>query len=103
MEMTISVLHSRWRFTASLLYLLLALALAACNSGGNPPAGSGNGHASSSSAGIQLGTQPCPSPVKEPVHWNAIVGLAADQTIGSVTCGNLIGSSALQALVTVRH
>lgn len=101
--MTTSALHSRWRFTVILLYLLLALALAACNSGGNPPAGSGNGHASSSSAGIQLGVQPCPSAVKDSIHWNTIVGLVADQTIEGVTCGNLIGTSELQTVVNVRH
>src|SRR5579884_2036292 len=93
-------LHTRWLFAVASLFLLFALILTACDSG-NPPAG--NEHASSSSAGIELGAQACPNAVKEPSHWNAIVGLAADQTIESVTCGNLMGISALQTVVTVRH
>ncbi len=93
----------RWRFMATWLFFLLTLTLVACDSGGNPPAGSGNGHATSSSAEIQLGAQPCPSALKEAAHWNPIVGVSTDEMIESITCGNLIGTSELQVVVTVRH
>src|SRR5213082_2511278 len=93
----------RWVIIAILLSTLLTLALAGCDSGGSPSAGSAHGPAASTSAGIRLGAQPCPGAVKNSAHWNTIVALAADQTIESVTCGNLIGISALQAVVTVRH
>jgi hypothetical protein len=92
----------KW-ITATSLFLLLALALAACDSGGSSPAAGGNGHAASPPAGIKLGAQPCPVAVKDASHWNAVVVLAVNQTVESVTCGNLIGISALQAVVTVRH
>ena len=91
--------YTRHLVTAPLLFFLVVVILAGCDSGGSPSAGS----SASPSAGIQLGAQPCPRAVKDPAHWNALVGLAADQTLEGVTCGNLIGIAALQAVVTVRH
>lgn len=101
--MNSAALHYQRRFIAASIILLLALTLVACDSGRNPPAGSGNGYVPASSASIQLGAQPCPNGVKDPTHWNAIVRLAADQMVESVTCGNLIGTTELQAVVIVRH
>jgi len=86
--------------------LLLAFVLAACDlssgSGGSPTA-TNNVHLTPTSSGILLGAQTCPDVVKDPAHWNAVVGLSSGQTAESVICGNLMGIPALQAVVTVRH
>jgi len=57
--------------------------------------------ASATTAGIQLGPQPCPAAVQAPVHWNAIVGANAANTVEGVICGYLMGVPTLQAVVKV--
>jgi hypothetical protein len=54
--------------------------------------------------GVVLGPQACPAAVKDPAHWDAILGnQGSDRKVEGVSCANLIGNSSLQALVTVRH
>ena len=74
--------HQRWLFIGPLVFLVFTLVLSACDQG----SGNGNGSASvatkppaasATTAGIQLGSQPCPAAVQSPVHWNAIVGASA--------------------------
>jgi hypothetical protein len=103
----------RWKATGTSLFLLLTLILSACslNLGGSSTVNSqatprnGNTQVKPTSAGlrIQLGAQPCPDVVKEPAHWSAVIGLGAGQTVEQALCGNLMGVSALQAVVLVRH
>src|SRR5579875_3926680 len=100
-----------WRtYTYTTFFLLLLLALAACSGGSN----NGNSGSSTSkpgsatpaaqaTSGISLGVQPCPNAVKSPSHWTAIVLPPTGAQVESVSCGNLMGIPALQALVTVRE
>src|SRR5712692_7121181 len=87
------------------LLILLTFLLSACNFiGGSPPTNSIHEQlAPTSLPGIQLGEQPCPAAVQAPTYWNAIIGLAADQTVERVACGSLVGLPTLQAVVAVRH
>ena len=56
------------------------------------------------SPGIGLGPRPCPDAVKAPAHWDAIIPTQNGVTqVENVICGNLIGNTTLQALVTVRY
>jgi len=92
---------------SALIFVLLTFMLTACslNSliGGNSTPSSSTEQLTPPSAGIHLGEQLCPGEVKDPLHWNAIVNPGAGQTVESVSCGNLVGLSTLQALVAVRH
>ena len=94
------------------LVLLLTFTLAACggssNSGGATPTTQattpGGGTTATASPAIGLGPQSCPDAVKTPAHWDAIIPTQTGVTkVENVTCGNLIGNPALQALVTVRY
>lgn len=94
------------------LVLLLTFTLAACggssNSGGATPTTQattpGGGTTATASPAIGLGPQSCPDAVKAPAHWDAIIPTQNGVTkVENVTCGNLIGNPALQALVTVRY
>jgi hypothetical protein len=100
--------------------LLLTIILAACSGGSGgatnvapakPPA-SGTAKSGGPDAvvdartpapGAKLGPQPCPAAVSNPSYWDPIVGTQPGvNKVESVTCGNLTGSTTLQALVTVR-
>jgi hypothetical protein len=96
--------------------LILTFLLAACggsssNSGTTTPTAQGTtssggpgGATPTASPGIGLGSQPCPDTVKDHAHWDPIIPTQNGVTrVESVICGNLIGSSTLQALVTVRY
>src|SRR6266704_1311047 len=96
--------------------LILTFLLAACggsstNSSGTTPTAQGTtssggpgGATPTASPGIGLGSQPCPDTVKDHAHWDPIIPTQNGVTrVESVICGNLIGSSTLQALVTVRY
>jgi Immunoglobulin-like domain of bacterial spore germination len=86
------------------LLVLLVFMLTACSFfGGSPAPSSSTEQLTPTSSGILLGEQPCPAAVQDPAHWDAIVGLGADQTVERVSCGNLVGLSTLQAVVAVRH
>ena len=51
-----------------------------------------------------LGVQPCPGATKDPAYWNPfILKQSGVYKVESVSCANLVGTTALQALVTVRH
>jgi Immunoglobulin-like domain of bacterial spore germination len=53
--------------------------------------------------GVVLGPRACPDAVKDPAHWDPIIPTQSGTSrVESVTCGNLLGNSTLQALVTVR-
>src|SRR5436305_12384728 len=104
-------------FTSISLCLWLALLLAECGgsikgANGTPPPP----HATSTKGGpsatatpattpvIGLGSQPCPAAVKDPAHWDAIIPTQSGVSkVEAVACGNLIGTPALQALITVRY
>jgi len=104
------VLPKHFLISASII-LLLTLCLSACSSttpttrgttttGG----GSGSGTTATTTPGIGLGTRPCPEAVKIPSYWDPIIPTQNGITkVESVTCGNLIGTPTLQALVTVRY
>lgn len=56
----------------------------------------------SPSPGIHLGPQACPTAIKDPSYWAALIPVQPDtQKVQSVTCGYLKGVPTLQALVTV--
>src|SRR5947209_20167261 len=85
---------------------LLIFILAACSIGGS---GGNNGSASSTgttatrggnsttatvsaTAQVGLGPESCPDAVKDPAHWDAIVGTQRSVSkVARVTCGNLTG------------
>ena len=101
--------RKNWFFTLSLPFLL-ALSLAACGNNG-----SGNGSSKptstagaspistpSSNPTVQMGAQPCPDAVKDPAHWDPIIPThSPDSRVKSVSCGYLMGTPTLQALITV--
>ena len=101
-------------FIGAILALLLTLILSACNGAGSTTtanstatrsAGIGNSSTTTGSAPhLKLGTRPCPEAVKDPSYWDPIVGTQANVSkVESVSCANLVGSSSLQALITVRY
>ena len=112
--------YSTKRFSLSLtlsLFFVLMFLLTACsgsNSGGStstPTTSTGANATKTASSNltptntpqIQLGTQPCPTTIKNPAHWDAIIPTQANvNKVENVVCGNLIGTPTLQALVTVR-
>jgi len=91
---------------------LLGLMLTACSGSPNTPASNGSkGQPATPSttasatptATIKLGPQSCPAAVAAASYWDAIIPTQPGNTkVESVTCGNLMGVSALQAVVTVR-
>lgn len=90
-----------------MLSLLLAFILTACSLDGIGARSTTRQHSNEQLTpvvpGIQLGEQPCPAFVRNPVHWTTIVNLSTGQIIDPIICGNLIGIPALQAVVAVRH
>jgi hypothetical protein len=55
-------------------------------------------------AGVVLGPQACPAAVKDPAHWDAVLGnQESDRKVEGVSCANVMGNASLQALVTVRY
>jgi hypothetical protein len=94
------------------LCCILFLALVACSSGGETGSRTGSSTTKatvvvSSTAGttpkILFGAQPCPPAVSLPGYWDPIIPTEVGiNKVESVTCANLIGQPALQALVTVR-
>lgn len=105
----------RYIYTGFCLLLFLLLALSACSGGGSngnggsptPKPGKGTPAANvtpsvTATPSIGLGAQPCPDAVKSLSHWTAIVLPPTGAQVESVSCGNLMGTPTLQALVTVR-
>ncbi|TMC19715.1 MAG: hypothetical protein E6J33_05260, partial [Chloroflexi bacterium] len=111
---TLTSRHYQCLFIGANLALLLTLTLSACNGAGSTTtanstatrsAGIGNSSTTTGSAPqLKLGTRPCPEAVKDPSYWDPIVGTQANVSkVESVSCANLVGSSSLQALITVRY
>ncbi len=91
-----------------LLILFLSLLCTGCSLFGDDAGKSAQqkrsgGVSKSTSSAILLGAQACPDAVKDPTIWNGFVPLNSGQSIERVLCGNLLGISALQAVVLVRH
>ena len=92
---------------------ILALTLISCSGSGNAGSSSlpitqatipTSNTTASTSPGIDPGPQPCPDAVKAPAHWDAVIPTQNGVThVENVMCGNLIGNTTLQALVTVRY
>jgi hypothetical protein len=109
--------HSKSLLIAILFVFILGLTLISCSGSGNtvsaptsttPAALSGRSSGSKTSTttspGIDQGPQPCPDAVKAPAHWDAIIPTQNGVThVENVICGNLTGSTTLQALITVRY
>ena len=69
-----------------------------------PGGSSGSKSTTTTSPGVKLGPQPCPDAVKAPAHWDSLIPTQNSVTyVEKVICGNLIGNTTLQALVTVRY
>lgn len=55
-------------------------------------------------AGVRLGPVPCPEMVGESTYWDHLPGMqSGTATVERVSCANIVGNAALQALVTIRH
>ncbi|GAC1385658.1 MAG: hypothetical protein NVSMB33_14890 [Ktedonobacteraceae bacterium] len=95
------------------LIILLIFILVACSSGGNggststpttATGGVGSTATISPTAQVSLGPKPCPDAVKDPAHWDPIVGTQSGVSkVGRVTCANLVGQPTLQALILVGY
>jgi Immunoglobulin-like domain of bacterial spore germination len=97
------------------VFVLLVFMLAACSlpgtagttqrvAHGTATTSTGTTATVSSTPVIKLGSQPCPEAVKDPKHWDPIVGTQAGTSkVESVTCATLIGIPKLQALIMVRN
>lgn len=93
-------------FVGVSLLLLLMLALPAC-SNNTPATATGLGTTSSVSVTTSLpqkslGPQKCPGKAADPSYWDAVLGSKSGLKVEKVSCGNLIGKPALQALVVAR-
>src|SRR5205814_2014178 len=99
-------------FIAISLFLLLALSLAACANNGNgnvsgtptstTAVGASPTSTPSSTPITKMGVQSCPDAVKDPTHWDPIIPThSPDSQVKSVSCGYLMGTPTLQALITV--
>jgi hypothetical protein len=88
-----------------LIIIVAAIALAGGRSpsSGNTPATVGQRLTIVTAAGIQLGSQPCPSAVQSAAHWETITGISSTQKVEGVLCGYLMGVPTLQAVVKVRY
>ncbi|MBE3559998.1 MAG: hypothetical protein IMW89_12335 [Ktedonobacteraceae bacterium] len=100
---------------SALLFIIL-LMFAACGSsspGGSSATQAGpaeqstvlasNNVANNAAAGVKLGPQPCPVAVSDPAHWDPIIPTQPNvNKVESVTCANLMGKPALQALIAAR-
>ncbi len=105
--------HAKSLLIGTSFVLLLTFTLAACGGSSNSVGGAtpptqatkpGGGTTATASPVVGLGPRPCPDAVKAPAHWDAIIPTQNGVTqVENVTCGNLIGTTALQALVTVRY
>ena len=92
--------------------VVLVFMLTACNESSSTPTSQmptrqATNPASASAiptATIKLGSQPCPATVASASHWDAILPTELGKTkVESVTCGNLMGVTSLQAVVAVRN
>src|SRR4051794_40741492 len=105
--------NSKRLFLSVILILTATFLLTACSLGGSngtnttPTAqgttSSGGNATPTTAPGIGLGSRPCPDAVKAATHWDPIIPTQSNiSKVETVSCGNLIGNTSLQALVTVR-
>jgi hypothetical protein len=97
----------------SIVFVALFLTLSACNlpfSSANKtnttstPAPSKPTPSPTPTPSIKLGAQSCPTSISSPNYWNPIIPVQTNvNKVETITCGNLLGKPALQALVTVRN
>lgn len=99
----------KYPFVGLISLLMLIFTLVACGSNGQssiPPANTGaNGNRTNTTptAPIQTGPQPCPEAVSTTQYWDALVPTQLpNNKVENVTCASLMGTSSLQALITVR-
>jgi hypothetical protein len=109
--------HFESLFMSIICVFILAFTLAACSGSGDsgnssnptrqPPTvggSSGSNPTATASPGIGLGSRPCPDAIKANAHWDAIIPTQNGVTqVENVSCGNLVGNTTLQALITVRY
>src|SRR6266480_2005010 len=107
--------HSKSLVISIFFVFTLAITLTSCGGSGNNGSSSTpttQGTLSRGSSDNQtiatpspgIGPRPCPDAVKAPSHWDAIIPTQNGVTqVENVMCGNLTGSTTLQALVTVRY
>ncbi|HEX6480891.1 MAG TPA: hypothetical protein VF043_18780 [Ktedonobacteraceae bacterium] len=106
-------LYTKRLILFAILLFTATLMLTACSLGGisganTTPTAPGKttpgGPGGNATPGIGLGPRPCPNAVKDPAHWDPIIPTQSNTSkVESVSCGNLIGNTSLQALVTVRN
>ena len=93
---------------ALFVMLFLIPTLAACSAitttGGNLPNSTATVTARTSpteTPGVRSGAQTCPGNTGNAAYWEKIIGtVGGPQQVQSVSCGNIMGSASLQALVT---
>src|SRR5947209_1293198 len=104
--------HYKCLFIAASLVFLLALTFSACNSASSTTTTTtSRGRGSNSTPTttgpapqVKPGTQPCPEAVNDPSYWDPIIATQVNVSkVESVICGNLVGNSSLQALISVRY
>src|SRR2546421_1898790 len=104
--------HYKCLFIAASLVLLLAITFSACNSASSTTTtttsrGRGSNSAPTTTGPappVKPGTQPCLEAVKDPSYWDPIIATQVNVSkVESVICGNLVGNSSLQALISVRY
>jgi hypothetical protein len=98
----ITLSYCKHFFVAASFLLLAALSLAAC---GSMDATSIVKASTAQAVAVQstLGPRDCPENVEQPSYWDPIIGTSGDAKVESVSCGKLMRSPGIQALVTVRH
>src|SRR5712692_8111612 len=97
--------HRPHLFIGISMLMLLVLLLTACGSNGTAT-GSGSPTVTSTPTSNANHGTPTPTPkdpCKDPSYWNNIVGLHDGQKVESVSCGKVMGTDDLQAVVDVRN
>ncbi|MGZ3642616.1 MAG: Gmad2 immunoglobulin-like domain-containing protein [Ktedonobacteraceae bacterium] len=104
--------HSKSVSISILAVFILALTLVSCSGSSTTTTSSttiadqssGNTTIKITPPALNPGLQPCPDAVQAPAHWDAIIPTQNGVThVEKVICGYLIGTTTLQALVTVRY
>ncbi len=90
--------HRPHLFIGISMLMLLVLLLTAC--GSSTPAVTST---PTSNANHSTPTSTPKDPCKDPSYWNNIVGLHDGQKVESVSCGKVMGTDDLQAVVDVRN
>jgi hypothetical protein len=99
--------HDKRLFIGISFFIFMAFVLEACSGFGGSGTPTGGSSSTTTATAlvtpvVRLGAQPCPDAVKDPAHWTSIIAPTPGTKVESVSCANLKGTPALQALVTVR-